>query len=33
MADGSVRFFNATIPDAALRSLIEKADGRAADIE
>ena len=33
MADGSVRFFKATIPDADLRSLIEKADGRAADIE
>ncbi len=33
MADGSVRFFKATIADADLRSLIEKADGRGRDIE
>ena len=33
MADGSVRFFNATIAEADLRSLIEKADGRGRDIE
>ena len=33
MADGSVRFLRATIADADLRSLIEKADGRGRDIE
>ena len=33
MADGSVRFLRHTIPEADLRSLIEKADGRGADIE
>ena len=33
MADGSVRFFKATIPDADLRGLIEKADGRGRDTE
>ena len=33
MADGSVRFLRHTIAEADLRSLIEKADGRGADIE
>ena len=32
-ADGSVRFLRPTIPEADLRSLIEKADGRGAGIE
>ena len=32
MADGSVRFLRHTIAEADLRSLIEKADGRGADI-
>ena len=32
-ADGSVRFLRHTIPEADLRSLIEKADGRAVVIE
>ena len=32
-ADGSVRFVRSTIPEADLRSLIEKADGRGAGLE
>ena len=33
MADGSVRFIRSTIPEADLRSLIEKADGRVVVLE